>query len=295
MFLNRFEKNELNGIISYLDSIRFNFVDYLKDAKIGILQTIRNSSKWSSSYELDTYKLMNDLHSSKSNCTESIIKENDSQSYPYAKRPAQELDYDPEEFLLNLDLFSNSFNEAPAKSNRSTLNLFSKENFDESESVDEYEDEDFDDDDDEAASQDKVSINSKSNKIKSLSNRKTKTIDEQQTTTEDIFNGSILSNKVDTNKDQALGKKKNVSSKSNSKSVKKKVLSPEEMLKRDQKRERRQKRRDRAAANDFYVLSFDNEVTETSSSESETDSSSKNENEQISTSWLFFIFYFILL
>jgi hypothetical protein len=238
---------------------------------------------------------MNDLHSSKSNCTESIIKENDSQAYLYAKRPAQELDYDPEEFLLNLDLFSNSFNEVPAKSNRSTLNLFSKENFDESESVDEYDDEDFDDDDDEAASQDKVSINSKSNKIKSLSNKKAKTIGEQPTTTDDILNGSILSNKVDTNKDQALAKKKNVLSKinSNEKSVKKKVLSPEEMLKRDQKRERRQKRRDRAAANDFYVLSFDNEVTETSSSESETDSSSKNDNEQISTSWCFFIFYFI--
>ena len=55
-------------------------------------------------------------------------------------------------------------------------------------------------------------------------------------------------------------------------------MSQEEILKREQKRERRQKRRDRAAANDFYILSFDNELTETSSSESETDSSSKNEN-----------------
>ncbi len=257
-----------------MDSIRFNFVDYLKDAKSGIVQTIKNCSKWSSSYELDTFKLMNELHSSKSNCTESIIlKENESQLNQCAKRPSQELDYDPEEFLLNLDLFSNSFNEAPPKSNRSTSNLFSKENnlnFDESQSVDEYDDEDFDEEDDD----DGISLKSNSSKTKTAQNKKAKKIAKQQTATDEIFESSILSNKVDSRPSQSKKAKSSVTEKS----VKKKVLNQEEIIKREKKRERRQKRRDRAAANDFYILSFDNELTGTSSSESETDSSSKNEN-----------------
>ena len=261
-----------------MDSIRFNFVDYLKDAKSGILHTVKHSSKWSSHYEYDTYTLMND---SKSNCTDNT-KENDhqqqlNQQRSIAKRPSPELDYDPEEFLLNLDLFNSSFNESAPKSSRSTANLFAKEqHFDETES-DEEEDDDYDENDDEddlSSVNDRDSLRSGSSKA-NKSRKRIKKILPQQTTTDELFDSSMQShNNVD-----SLKKKKVIHADSTSSvkkamaSNKKKELSVEEALKRDKKRERRQKRRDRAA--DFYVLSFDNELTETSSSES--DSSSKNE------------------
>ena len=272
---NRFDKHELNSIISYLDSIRFNFVDYLKDAKHGIMTAIKNSSKWSSSYELDTYKLMNDLQNSnsKSNCTESISKETESLSFPFAKRPSHELDYDPEEFLLNLDLFNNSFNDLPPKSSRSTLNLFSKENnFEESEGVDEYDDEDFDDEDEGESSFNEVES---SNKDSKTTRKKVKKMLKQKTTTDDLFDSSILSTRNDSNKKlSSTSKIKELTA--GQTASKKQMVNKEEATKREQKRERRQKRRDRAAANDFYKFAFDNELTETSS-ESDTDSSARNE------------------
>ncbi|CAF0733065.1 unnamed protein product [Brachionus calyciflorus] len=186
-----FPIDDLAIFLSFLDSMNFNFVEYLKDSRSGILLSTQKSHKWSSHY--DFVSNLNNLNSTK------IIDEN--QFF----QPSQELEYDPEEYLFNLNISSGSLNDNNPKSTRTTVNLFAKE------IQSDHDGFDFD----------MLSLTS-SNKNKS-ENRKNK-------------------------------------SKSSRTSEKIKKTKP---------------RKNRAS--DFYVLSFDNELSETSSSSSEC-SISENEN-----------------
>lgn len=196
----------------FLDSMRFNFVDYLKDSKNGILTSTQKSLKWSSTYDFVSNLSSNNLNSTK------IQDENQF----YLSQPSQELDYDPEEYLFNLNISSGSLHEPAAKSARSTMNLFAKDNY-EHESI-EYDSSSLNNSDE-----------AKKNKVR------TKTISKQNIT-------------------------RNKKSKSN-----------EEILRNSKKntpsRAKRSTRRNRASANDFYILSFDNELSETSSDSSSSQSS----------------------
>lgn len=177
----RFAPKNLNLTLEMLDSINFNFVDYLKDSREGILSCCQKSQKWSS-----TYDFVSDLTRLKS--TKILDK------------PSQELDYDPEEFLFNLNISSGSINEN-AKSTRSTVNLFNRD------------------------------VNTD---LDSLEFDSPSTI-------------SVIANKPECSKKSL---------------IKDKI---------------RNSRKNKTLANDFYVLSFDNELSESSESE-ESQISEKNEN-----------------
>ena len=181
----RFIPKNLNLILEMLDSMNFNFVDYLKDSREGILSCYQKSQKWSS-----TYDFVSDL--TNLNSTKILDK------------PSQELDYDPEEFLFNLNISSGSINEN-AKSTRSTVNLFNREANTDLDSLE------FD-----SSSITSAIINNTESKIK---------------------------------KNQIKDKRKN-------------------------------SRKNKTSANDFYVLSFDNELSESSESE-ESQSSEKNESKHL--------------
>lgn len=247
-----FDKNELNTIISYLDGMRFNFVDYLKDAKSGILYTIQKTYKWSSCYDVPTSAQAHEAHDMTNGS-----KTNSLDTSKGSKNAFHDLDCDAEEYLLNLNIFSSSLSDTVEKSTRSTMNLFAKDN-DESEGVD-YEassttETDTFGSDDAVKSKRKAKKNTK--EIATNKNRRT--------TTEDIFESSILSQKFDKNIEEGPETNKN------------ELLNEEDLAKKEKKRQKKERRRNRAVANDFYVLSFDNELSETSSSSS--DDSSLNEN-----------------
>ena len=140
---NSFDENELQTIFSYLENMRFNFVDYLKDAKIGILYTTQKTRKWSCTYDVNSCQIVNELNNNSANelldvstngnnisqnsscaTTNNNNNNNNKSSQSTSNMPAHELDYDPEEFLINLNIASSSLNDTN-KSLRSTSNLFS--------------------------------------------------------------------------------------------------------------------------------------------------------------------------
>lgn len=138
------ETNELDSTMAYLDHIRFNYVDYLKDAKAGILFTSHKTSKWLLRYDACTINaavkeaINNDdastttvADSSPSHDTtnndknpNSLKSENSSplqqqqqlqhqHSHHLQSHLSVDLDADVEEFFFNLNLTSaaNAFNE----------------------------------------------------------------------------------------------------------------------------------------------------------------------------------------
>jgi hypothetical protein len=253
---NSFDDTELQTIFSYLENMRFNFVDYLKDAKIGILYTTQKTRKWSCNYDVNSSQL-NELNSNStnelldlSNNGHNVSHNNSSATNNTTNNekfnvgtnnlPAHELDYDPEEFLINLNIASSSLND-PNKSLRSTSNLFSSK---------EIEHEilgDFDDSlNDTNETIDKINNSSirliKSNKNKSDNKKSRKSTKHNSCT---IKNSTILE---DVNENiERLNKKLN---------------------KTKEEKTKRRSRRAAGASNDFYILSFDNELSETSQSES---------------------------
>jgi hypothetical protein len=81
-WLNRlFDDNELTNIFKYLNKMTFNFNEYLKDAKLGISNTSKRALKWSFHYDL-------------------LAGESSDQIMASCK----ELEYDPDEFLLNMSI-----------------------------------------------------------------------------------------------------------------------------------------------------------------------------------------------
>ncbi|RNA15972.1 hypothetical protein BpHYR1_050963 [Brachionus plicatilis] len=176
--------NNLELILEMLDSMNFNFVDYLKDSKQGILSSSQKSHKWSS-----TYDFVSDL--TNLNSTKILDK------------PSQELEYDPEEFLFNLNISSGSINEN-TKSTRSTINLFPRE------------------------------LNTDLDSL-------------------EYDSSSITSVKI----------------------------KPERSKKSRSSDNSRRKRKNRALANDFYVLSFDNELSESSGSEESENDEKIEKNDEL--------------
>lgn len=136
-----------------------------------------------------------------------------------ANQPSNELDNDPEEFFLNLNLSTAVSDPSATKSTRSTMNLFSRDN------TVNYETDsmmDFD-----------LNSLNEAQPTASSSNPRTKTKSKS--------------------KPKSSGVEKKPSSKLRSR-----------------------RRRNRALANDFYILSFDNEISETSSSSSSSSSSTSS-------------------
>lgn len=224
-----FETNELNTLLQYLESTRFDFVNYLRDANVGICDTIEKTKKWSQKYDV------NEL------AYESQLKEETHLSH-------DTLDYDAEEFLLNLNLFSGSLlnDSAQSKSNRSTQHI----NYDSDSDLNSLNE-----------SQHNFNPNQKSQKVGKKSGIKSTRKENMRTTTDDLFDSSILANKNDKMFEE------NMSSSTRTNKLKEDALS-----KLEKKLERKQRRREKAK--DFYILSFDNELSETSSSESQSDSDS---------------------
>ena len=131
-----FDPNELLTILSFYDNMRFNFIEYLKDAKSGILKTSLKTNKWSCQYEesnnnnTNTTALQNDSETKSLSRRANLISSptNDKETNSDAKTNTsqfQELDCDPDEFLFHLKLNASSLDEANVKSLRSTMNLFS--------------------------------------------------------------------------------------------------------------------------------------------------------------------------
>lgn len=102
---------DLSNTVSYLDGSHFNFIDYLKDAQRGIACSTQISLKWSCFYDASTFTNESNSDSSQSQLTAKHT------------RPSHELDYDAEEYLLNLNIFTSSLSD-PIKSARTTQNLF---------------------------------------------------------------------------------------------------------------------------------------------------------------------------
>ena len=199
----RFEENEVGSIVAYLDCMRLNFMDYLKDAKQGILKTSDQAIKWSFNYEVF---VPNTNTEQQQNQTEPTMKPTKN----LKTRPSAELDCDAEEFLLNLNIFSSSLHD-PTKSARSTINLFSSKEID---ALNTDENLEFD-------LSSLAGMSQTSSVKKSVRRRTRKGTSVRRVSTDGSAN--------------------------------------------EAKRTRRRKRRERKV-NDFYCISFDNELSETSDS-----------------------------
>ena len=216
----------MNNIVGHLDGMRFNFVDYLKDAKLGIVNSSNTTSRWSFNYDI-------------SNATNSLIDHSKANIKTEIKQPSHELDYDAEEYLLNLNIFTTSLTD-PVKSTRSTINLFTNND---------HRDDFVDFDSNSIAETQSIQ------KTKRKLTKKNKT-NRRQTTSSSIvpvlFDDSIS---IDGN-----------------------ILSTDlaEPINTKQKRQR-MKRRERAS--DFYFLTFDNEMSDSDDTSSiSTSSGEKNQN-----------------
>jgi hypothetical protein len=207
--------------------MRFNFVDYLKDAKLGILNSANKSYKWSFNYDISNYSIFNNKNDTKN-------KQNLA-----SNRPSPELDYDAEEYLLNLNIFTSNLSD-PTKSTRSTMNLFSN-------SKNEF-----------------VDFDSQSllTEYKNNNNNSNKIISEQNS------NNNLIKSK----------RKKNTKSKHRRTTTSTTVASSSFSLKFDDVSTKRQKMRSKRQekANDFYFLTFDNELSDTDVSDDEVLSDENN-------------------
>jgi len=101
----RFESKDLTNTISFLDGSHFNFVDYLKDAHQGILCSTQISRNWSYSYDTSHFQ------------SGQAINTIDSSQTAF-KFPSHELEYDAEEYLLNLNIFTSSITDPISKSSK---------------------------------------------------------------------------------------------------------------------------------------------------------------------------------
>ena len=210
----RFESNDLNSIVGYLDGKRFNFVDYLKDAKQGILATTEAASKWSCNYEPSSL--------------DSFIS--DADTAKPMQRALHELDYDAEEYLLNLNIFASSLND-PVKSSRNTMQLFAKDN--------------------DSALEDNIDFD-----LSSLTESK-------RDTKHDHKPDSETSSKRRVKKFKKIKQPDMIDKKSLTKENILVVSTQSNLKKRERMKTKRRER-----ANDFYFLSFDNELSDSSNSSS---------------------------
>lgn len=96
------DKNELDSTLAYLDNIRFNYVDYLKDAKSGITMTAEKTSKWSLRYDVNSTSTSDAISRRGASKSSQIVQ---------SQLSSSDLDADVEEFFFNLNLSSNTFNE----------------------------------------------------------------------------------------------------------------------------------------------------------------------------------------
>jgi hypothetical protein len=231
-----FETNELNKMLHYLESTRFDFVNYLRDANAGICDTIEKTKKWSQKYDL-------------------IEMTNENEFKDETRLSHDILDYDAEEFLLNLNIFSSSLlnDSTQSKSNRSTQHI----NYDSDSDLNSLNE----------VQHHYANPNQKNQNISKKLLNKLARKEKLRTTTDDLFDSSILSNKNDNMFEE------NLSTSSRTNKLKENAFS-----KLERKLERKQQRREKAK--DFYILSFDNELSETSSSESQTDSDDRLSNKQ---------------
>ena len=187
-------------------------MDYLKDAKQGILKTSDHVTKWSFNYAIfgDDQMSQNDTNKpGQSNL-----------------RPSTELESDAEEFLLNLNIFSTSLHEQ-AKSARSTMNLFAK---------------------DLEIAQTDDNLEFDLNSLAGMSQ------------TSSVKNGIKIKRRVKKSS-------RRISSEGS-------LGNNETEAKKNRSRRRRERK-----VNDFYCISFDNELSETSGSSSSSASSSENFDE----------------
>jgi hypothetical protein len=230
------DSTELVYILGFYDHMRFNFIEYLKDARFGIEKTAERSIKWMHNYDTLSENSLTKLNSNSEQNVAAIAQEHsnadsttvrskqaspkkspqhvlaDGMTNPSNANSFHELDYDPDEFLFNLKINSASLEDPNVKSARSTVNIFSKDETDEI--------------DDEISSLSESREMPKSSKSKSRHHQKTPS--------------------------------------SSTKPVKSSEKKPE-------KPKRAQNPRNRS--NDFYVLSFDNELSETESADSTSSSS----------------------
>ncbi len=236
MFQRFTDSTELVYILGFYDHMRFNFIEYLKDARFGIEKTAERSIKWMHNYDTLSENSLTKLNSNSEQNVAAIAQEHsnadsttvrskqaspkkspqhvlaDGMTNPSNANSFHELDYDPDEFLFNLKINSASLEDPNVKSARSTVNIFSKDETDEI--------------DDEISSLSESREMPKSSKSKSRHHQKTPS--------------------------------------SSTKPVKSSEKKPE-------KPKRAQNPRNRS--NDFYVLSFDNELSETESADSTSSSS----------------------
>ena len=203
--------------------MRFNYIDYLKDAKAGILNTAEETSNWSCRYDvITTAGLTNSnpstLEIKSKQQQQQQQKENISSSN---KLLSNDLDNDVEEFFFHLNLSTTIFNNDPSRSTRSTMNLFNNTNRGEQQNRNNNYESDSMIDFDET-----TSLSSQNKKLKNKSSMKAKAT-------------------VDVNS------------------------------KKSERSRRRKRSRGGCVANnnDFYILSFDNEISESSSSSSSSMSS----------------------
>jgi len=210
----------------------------LKDAKLGIVKTANQTIKWSFNYDISAYS--SDIHFK--NIRHQTLK-----------HPSAELDYDAEEYLLNLNIFSSSLVDPMSlntKSSRSTMNLFSNHK-------DDYADFDsqslLDQNRPKESDLKKNHQDTSSHKVKrklkkstKSSNRNTNTI--ASSSSKNMFDDHVL----------------------------------EELTDKVSKLKKRQRVKRCEKASDFYFLTFDNELSD--SDASSTESSSAEETNEKKTS-----------
>ena len=105
------ETSELDSTLAYLEGIRFNYVDYLKDAKKGISNTADKTSKWSSHY--DVSEKNSSVAANRRSTTTTTASSSSSKSPSGValtpnnhapNQPSHELEADVEEFFFNLNV-----------------------------------------------------------------------------------------------------------------------------------------------------------------------------------------------
>lgn len=235
-FYTLFETTDMNNTIAYLDGSHFNYADYLKDAQQGISNSTQISLKWSYFYDASNY--LNDTSATNSDSSQTKNQQNK------LNRPSHELDYDAEEYLLNLNIFASSLSD-PIKSTHNTQNIF--------ESSLDYVNE-CDSNSNANYRRDSITSDKPSENEENLKKPKRKL---------------KKSNRIKT----SMGTQDFSTNKENTSSVITKIDSENKLKKRQRSR---QKRRERAS--DFYFLSFDNELSDSESSVSLSDNDEDQSN-----------------
>jgi hypothetical protein len=295
VILYRFDSaQQLNTIASYVDSMRFNFVEYLRDAKLGITQTAEKTQEWSLRYDLSDGGIAESIRkerqqsSNQSSNTNSQFNHHHHSRHHYnyqqqkllqKQQQQAELDYDAEEFLLHLNLYSI---ESSSKSRHSTMSLFANSSISKQngclghqylaaqQQLVDYENEDEVLEKHKLVFDEPISSKSESNQ-KSNGNRRQKMSKKKLIkSSEDLLRvqrrtQEILKLNMNNGANNALDMS------NNSLSV---TAADENNREEKAKRTESRKSRRRAAANDFYILAFDNELSGSSASSSRSSSHS---------------------